>query len=272
MSQRDNKRKGSNRTMGMAASQARLLTITARIHDIEYKAQCLQNAKILLSQLEDEAYQKFLAAQDGANTITVRGEGATIGMNLANYIQFYGAGLRDNNGNPYISDSILEKYKASGGDVNKFIESMGVASQSDYRYENYNKLFQWISINGGDDAHNIKTISDSNANDPEWLANAIASGWTLAGLSVPTSPQEIVIKYDPGAEFNYQVDSERKKEAVAQASAEYEATLRKVDRKDKMYDTELSKLESERNALTKEYDSLKKVIEDNIERTFGIFS
>ena len=34
----------------------------------------------------------------------------------------------------------------------------------------------------------------------------------------------------------------------------------------------LSKLETERNALKTEYDSVKKVVEDNIERTFGIFS
>ena len=34
----------------------------------------------------------------------------------------------------------------------------------------------------------------------------------------------------------------------------------------------LSKLETQRTALTTEYDSVKKVIEDNIDRTFGIFS
>ena len=42
--------------------------------------------------------------------------------------------------------------------------------------------------------------------------------------------------------------------------------------KDKKYDMELSKLETEREALKTEYDSVKKVISDNIERTFGIFS
>ena len=35
---------------------------------------------------------------------------------------------------------------------------------------------------------------------------------------------------------------------------------------------ELNRLETERSALTTEYDSVKKVISDNIERTFGIFS
>ena len=62
------------------------------------------------------------------------------------------------------------------------------------------------------------------------------------------------------------------KTALAKAEAEYEHALSKIDKKDKQYDMSLSKLESERTALTTEYDSVKKVIQDNIERTFGIFS
>ena len=40
-----------------------------------------------------------------------------------------------------------------------------------------------------------------------------------------------------------------------------------IDQKDKKHDMDLSKLETERTALTTEYDSVKKVINDNIERT-----
>ena len=60
--------------------------------------------------------------------------------------------------------------------------------------------------------------------------------------------------------------------AYAKAEAEYEYETKKIDAKDKKYDNELSKLETEREALKTEYDSVKKVISDNIERTFGIFS
>ena len=62
------------------------------------------------------------------------------------------------------------------------------------------------------------------------------------------------------------------KTALAKAEAKYEHAMKEIDRKDKQYDMTLSKLETERSALTTEYDSVKKVIEDNIERTFGIFS
>ena len=56
--------------MGMAASQARLLTITARMHDIEYQAQSIQNAKIELATQSDEVYQDYLKALD-ATTLTI---------------------------------------------------------------------------------------------------------------------------------------------------------------------------------------------------------
>ena len=62
------------------------------------------------------------------------------------------------------------------------------------------------------------------------------------------------------------------KSAAAKAEAEYEHKMKEIDRKDKKFDMDLNKLETERSALKTEYDSVKKVIQDNIERTFGIFS
>ena len=69
--------------MGMAASQARLLCITARIHDVEYQAQSILNAKMQLSNLSDKAYQEYNAALDATtltiNTINVdNGEKSTV--------------------------------------------------------------------------------------------------------------------------------------------------------------------------------------------------
>ena len=69
--------------MGMAASQARLLCITARIHDVEYQAQSIQNAKIQLATQSDRAYQEYNEALE-ATTLTIStinpnsGEKATV--------------------------------------------------------------------------------------------------------------------------------------------------------------------------------------------------
>ncbi len=50
--------------MGMAASQGRLLAITARMHDIELRAQYLESQKLSLATQQDEAYQKYCDALD----------------------------------------------------------------------------------------------------------------------------------------------------------------------------------------------------------------
>ena len=60
--------------------------------------------------------------------------------------------------------------------------------------------------------------------------------------------------------------------AVKKAEAERDRKLKEINRIDKNYDLTLNRLETERTALTTEYDSVKKVISDNVERTFGIFS
>ena len=57
--------------MGMTASQARLLCITARMHDVEYKAQSLQHAKLQLATQSDQAYQEYVEALD-AETLVLR--------------------------------------------------------------------------------------------------------------------------------------------------------------------------------------------------------
>ena len=56
--------------MGMSASQARLLSLTSRLHDIELSAQQIQSQKLALATQKDEIYEKYCEALD-ATTIRV---------------------------------------------------------------------------------------------------------------------------------------------------------------------------------------------------------
>ena len=60
--------------------------------------------------------------------------------------------------------------------------------------------------------------------------------------------------------------------ALAKAEAKYDHDMKEINRKDKAFDLDLSKISSQREALKTEYESIKKVVDDNIKRTFGIFS
>lgn len=56
--------------MGMSASQARLLSLTSRQHDLEYKAQRLEAQKLQMSFDSDDVYNKYLDAVDATKIQT----------------------------------------------------------------------------------------------------------------------------------------------------------------------------------------------------------
>lgn len=378
--------------MGMAASQARLLSITARIHDVEYQAQSIQNAKVQLATQSDAIYQDYLEALD-ATTLTVKDlEGNKITATFNNlwgrnavdsgnsyalfdsrgrlivtsdekdaYDKFVSSGNRDpyafafymmdkNSFDPeqiseleeriagkHTDDSVLSGYQEQmeearqefctlsgsqaldysemhneyytsykdtsiGPKLKELIESYETAEKSyknrlysnygeelysywgdssDYDEETFNyyvDLFKKIDAAGG----SCVSIDDYNgttgdaANDSEWLKNMIECG--KISIDIMTRDKKTgdysYSATSPSSDtyLEYTTTTSIDKSALAKAEAEYENETKKIDQKDKKYDMDLSKLETERTALTTEYDSVKKVISDNIERTFGIFS
>ena len=56
--------KQGDHIMGMSASQARLLSLTARMHDIEFQAQGLQYSKLDLVDLKNDVYEEYMDVLD----------------------------------------------------------------------------------------------------------------------------------------------------------------------------------------------------------------
>ena len=367
--------------MGMAASQARLLTITARMHDVEYQAQSIQNAKIQLATQSDQVYEEYLEALD-ATTLTIKDyQGNIITANFNNICGLNSVdsgntySLKDSKNRLIVSSEIKDGYDKYmedigyddpyafamymlGGDygqgigwdkesiekkiseteekfgstttnkellnIRESLESLeekgGVdgynglsekdkenydALEKQYRkllyttysedicaslmddseiydedmYNYYVGIYRQIQANGGACVSIDDYDGDSNssaANNSDWLKNMIECG----KISIQ------IVTYDsktgdasfsttsPNSDtyLGYTTTTTIDKTALAKAEAEYEKATKDIDNKDKQYDMDLSKLETERTALTTEYESVKKVISDNIERTFGIFS
>ena len=63
-----------------------------------------------------------------------------------------------------------------------------------------------------------------------------------------------------------------KDNAVNTASVKYTAKMNSIESVEKVYDMELKNIETEHNAVQTEIDSVKKVIDKNVDRTFKIFS
>ena len=411
--------------MGMAASQARLLTITARMHDVEYQAQSIQNAKIRLATQEDEVRKKYLEALD-ATTFTIKdmngnkiaanfntmcgldavgaqhnkryvlrdssmaiivsdeiyngyNEFMKIGGNAYSFAlymmegcpaNFDGSLYHDNevdvlseqnkSGNLgtmtslrdqlsekiYEITSIIGKYKGdvtgyqegcttekeiknkirddfanaywsilqnkdilsdlddkTKTDVQELVDDATVLYEQleyllytqsgeevyaiegnhkddfdDDDFWTYVNYFKQIEANGG----RMRRISDYDgleagnaASNTDWLQSMVQSGQITIDESSLDKKGNISFKstaVSSDSALEYTTTTTIDKTAYAKAEAEYEHRMKEIDSKDKKFDLDLSKLETERNALKTEYDSVKKVVQDNIERTFGIFS
>ena len=379
--------------MGMAASQARLLSITARLHDLEYSAQNIQNAKLQLATQQDEVYDEYLRALDAVTlTFASRDTNGAAGTLTATFNTLFSENaahtatgnnyaLINNRGLVVVSDEIDEGYAAFEGtsytqsaynfamfmiygddfqealsgqqgidnpaseflgymlnNINNLItgedpedgqlQSMfvdlfgdsiigtglgsdqlsqlllsgdseaaqtilaqffnrhGNAFFNEIEYENqgvadfnyYMRIFNVIQQHGGcisiDDFNENNANSDA-ANNADWLTAMIQSGqFSIEQINVDNHGNVSTsgVGVDSDQNLMYSNNTQIDRAALAKAEANYEYAMKVIDRKDKKHDMELNKLETERAALTKEYDSVKKVIEDNVDRSFGIFS
>ena len=421
--------------MGMSASQARLLTLTARIHDVEYSAQSIQNAKLALATQEDEVYQNYIKALD-ATTFTVKDN--TGNRIVANFNSLCGIDaakaskasryvLRDDKNRIIVSDEIYNAYKngfGPGGDPYQFAMYMMTGQRSDwnklpgednegkeryteaenkslgkldeyssalkdtqyalvdkifnlinefdyrddkqkpsrddisndlnwayalvtedlsviysnpsdledevvknkvkenkdafnkelesitttyneYRYAMYTQFAEDIYENAGNNKKDFDeddfwyyvnmykqleangraavNISDFNgldgighaATDSDWLQEQIKSGKITIDISKLDNKGNISFSstgVSSDSNLEYTTTSTIDKSKLAKVEAEYEHKMKEINQKDKKFDMDLNRLETERTALTKEYDSVKKVIQENIDKSFGIFS
>lgn len=121
--------------MGMSASQARLLTITSRLHDVEFKAQNVQAQKIALATRKDEVYRNYTNALDATKYQVMVMDNATGYTSYveANYkncctynenmVKQYA--LRDNQtGKIMVSNEIADAYDTYGNDKYAFAYAM----------------------------------------------------------------------------------------------------------------------------------------------------
>lgn len=142
-------------------------------------------------------------------------------------------------------------------------------TKSEFNY--YTKL--WESINSAGGCQAIDPEFESGETGANWLKNMVEAGlvtiqvWNDTGSKKGWNDTSV----DTSINQNYlQETSDDTNSKKAEIKYEHEMSL--INKKDKKYDNELSKLETERSAITTEMDSIKQVRDDNVERTFGIFS
>ena len=128
-----------------------------------------------------------------------------------------------------------------------------------------------------------KVLDENLMNSSSWLKFALEQGVITLSKAEYSNPTENSAKAleitGSGVTWKYigysaasdihEVDDEK---AIAKAEAEYTKKLNEIEAKDKQYDNDLKKLDTEHNALQTEYESIANVINKNTERSFKAFS
>ncbi len=126
--------------MGMSASQARLLTITARLADNELRSQTINNAKMRLSTQSAQASDNYINALNDANMmfsnydLTGTSQSQLLTYNaLTSYSSYNNQyGLVSSAGQLLVSESEAAMFKAADGNVNAYLKAHGLEYTTTY--------------------------------------------------------------------------------------------------------------------------------------------
>ena len=126
--------------MGMAASQARLLTITARLADNELKSQSINNAKMRLATQSSQASEKYINALNQANLMFSNYDASgseqsqLLTFNALTAFSSYNNqyGLVNAAGQLLVSESEAKIFEAAGGNLNDYLQAHGLVYDTTY--------------------------------------------------------------------------------------------------------------------------------------------
>lgn len=277
--------------MGLSASQARLMMMTSRLSDLELKAQQISNAKVRLADQSEDASRAYSEALD-KQVLTVKsfsadGNYSYIQANLNNLYSSSSAGIagdstlryiKNSAGKIYIPDDIITAAHGSvaangtitGATLAALLTAKGVnpANTTAPAYKYYQSLVTAMTTSN---AIATSTLG-ANATSPEWLQAQIGAG-NIALYEYSSEGNDGSGGYEQvsWSSGDSSLVEKTDNSDTAKAEAEYETTTAKIKSKEQRLDLELKQIDTEHTAVQTEMDSVKKVMDKNIERTFKIF-
>lgn len=163
------------------------------------------------------------------------------------------------------------------------IPAQYVPDENDSKYQWYKNL--WYRMGGIDETKSdksgnyFKELDENLMNNAEWLQFALEHGiLTLEQVTFSENGSDTYpnigtydwksIVYTSASDITSQEDEA----AIARAEVKYQNAMREIENEDKKFDQDLKKLDTEHSALQTEYESVKSVIDKNVERSFKAFS
>lgn len=141
-----------------------------------------------------------------------------------------------------------------------WIDKNNSSEDADAKAQWYTNLFNRMK-------DGCKVIEKGLASSNEWIQFAFESG-LVTMEQVDTNNNWVSTIYTNCSNITEVTDDI----AVTKAEAEYNKAMNAIETKDQRYDMELKNIDTEHNSLQTEYDSVKSVIDKNIERSFKMYS
>lgn len=294
--------------MGMSASQARFLSITARMHDLEYQAQTIENAKLTLSDDMNAAYDEYCNGINATKYQLKVITGGEVDKVDLTYTTMVASGSQPDHpmyiltdattDNIYLPESVVNgmnnkipetlndflrvvatKYVYPG---QGYTDAEAVSKLSSEGYANY-----WTAVyyqltgytdNEGkiSNGHGFVAISNENAHDRQWIQKNVEKGDVIINSMQSSRDNINNVKVNIFAQTNMAVDTNLSIASddllISRAEANYERMVENINQKDKQLDLRLSRIENEHNALKTEYETVKELVKKNIERSYKTFN
>ena len=235
--------------MGFAASQARFLALTARLNDCEMEAQQISQERLALSNIMELASTKY--------------EDATSN-------QYYSANVFDNGGltqrDVALTYDVIIKDELNGGLGMRLVTSSGlvvVPDEAEMQKQIEESMNSDTPLTKADffimkeikNADTLKlNLEEGNMFFAPKTKSSITNDWDYKSPQVLSN---VSIEYD--------------KTDDAAANAEYETKVKAAEAKDSLLEMRLDQLNTEHRSIETEMESLQKVIDDNVESSFGTF-
>ena len=241
--------------MGLAASQARLLLLTARKSDLEYRAQQITNSEMILAMQTEEVARTYSNKLSNQTLRYINSSDSTeVEITAANLSDLSATGMKlqilDDNGQ-------WQDWVSNG---TKTITGYQDANGNTITVDEYNLLTD-------EDKANYKEMFVMNSETNNYSGPQILEGINGGTMRIVTSSgQEVDAINGTAFSVGYNTADD------AAADAEYRSKTAAIQIKEKRLQMDLQQVETQQKACDTEIDSVKKVMDKNIERTFKVFS
>lgn len=295
--------------MGLAASQGRYLCLTARMSDLVYEGQQISQQRLNLATESQQIADRYAEATN--NKIMVANM-YTGGSEPSSQVQLtysllttptseYGLGYRlvDKNGNVVVpsNDDYLEtselgldgqrtttKFFNQNDFIAKYMPNISEedkAFYSTYSMAELKNVFKELNPDSNVTLETKKSFPehilqendarciDEKVVDPEYLQMMISTGeYYIQSITDPETQKWEDLTWQGSNNITEVYDTSDD----AAAEAQYEADMRALEKKDKILELRLEQVETEEKSVETEIETIKGVIDKNIENSFKTFA